>query len=118
VKIRLDSVDPFWPELHMTFDRDLILIGGGGKVHLRIDDRWVSRLHCEIRRENGGLMVRDLRSRNGTLVNGKLVKFSALLPGDRLTIGVRTLRVSYRRCGRQTTIASKTKEVAHVGSEP
>ena len=47
----------------------------------------VSRRHCEINQDGGVLRVRDLGSRNGTLVNGKKIADAVLNPGDTLHIG-------------------------------
>ena len=47
----------------------------------------VSRKHCEINHDGGVLRVRDLGSRNGTLVNGKKVADAVLNSGDTLHIG-------------------------------
>ena len=47
----------------------------------------VSRKHCEINADGGVLRVRDLGSRNGTLVNGKKIAEAVLNPGDTLQIG-------------------------------
>ena len=47
----------------------------------------VSRKHCEINQDGGILRVRDLGSRNGTLVNGKKIADAVLNPGDTLHIG-------------------------------
>lgn len=47
----------------------------------------VSRRHAELRRENGTWIVRDLGSRNGTLVNGRPVTEAELESMDELRIG-------------------------------
>ena len=47
----------------------------------------VSRRHCEIYTEFDTLMVRDLKSRNGTFVNDESVDESQLNAGDVLKIG-------------------------------
>lgn len=47
----------------------------------------VSRKHCEINLDKGKVTVRDLKSRNGTLVNGKPVEEAQLKAGDLLKIG-------------------------------
>ncbi|MFO8013750.1 MAG: FHA domain-containing protein [Phycisphaerae bacterium] len=63
-------------------DRDLI-----------IASTRVSRQHCDIVNEAGGLTVRDNDSGNGTLVNGRKVKEQKLQPGDQVTIGPLTFLV-------------------------
>ena len=54
----------------------------------------VSRRHAELERTpDGRWLVRDLRSRNGTRVNGEVVNEQALRPGDLVQIGQFTLRL-------------------------
>ncbi len=50
-------------------------------------DASVSRKHCVLRREDGRFQVKDLESRNGTLVNGLAVKEQWLRHGDEIAIG-------------------------------
>ncbi|MBC8377740.1 MAG: FHA domain-containing protein [Planctomycetes bacterium] len=47
----------------------------------------VSRRHCEISQDFGKISARDLRSRNGTLVNGQPIEETQLKAGDVLKIG-------------------------------
>lgn len=47
----------------------------------------VSRRHCEIYTEFDKLMIRDLKSRNGTFVNNESVDEAQLKAGDVLKIG-------------------------------
>lgn len=47
----------------------------------------VSRRHCEISQDFGKITVRDLRSRNGTLVNGQPIEETQAKAGDSLKIG-------------------------------
>ena len=97
MKITIESIDPFQPSVHLTLDQLPILIGRDGDAHVKLQDRWVSRRHCEICADHGSLIIRDLKSKHGTLLNGEVVQRSPLLPGDRLTVGIRTFCVSYRK---------------------
>ena len=55
---------------------------------LPIVDPSVSRKHCLLRREEDGrFQVRDLESRNGTVVNGVAVKEQWLHHGDEIAVG-------------------------------
>jgi pSer/pThr/pTyr-binding forkhead associated (FHA) protein len=48
----------------------------------------VSRRHAELRRDGGRWLLRDLRSRNGTRVNGvRLLDEAEVGPGDRVSFG-------------------------------
>ncbi len=62
-------------------------IGRSHENTIEIDDLNSSRKHCQIERKAGGYLVTDLKSRNGTLVNGILVLRKELRPGDCIEIG-------------------------------
>ena len=47
----------------------------------------ISQCYCEIREQDGLLVVQDLGLRHGTFVNGRRVKQSPLRPGDTLSVG-------------------------------
>jgi len=48
-----------------------------------VDDRWVSRHHAQVRRAGDQYIVKDLDSKNGTLVNGRRISEPiALADGD------------------------------------
>jgi pSer/pThr/pTyr-binding forkhead associated (FHA) protein len=62
--------------------------GRGPECHVRPESDWVSRQHCILRVTGEGAFVRDLGSRNGTLVNGSLVLGERSLDeGDHLQVG-------------------------------
>jgi pSer/pThr/pTyr-binding forkhead associated (FHA) protein len=65
------------------------VFGRGTECHIRPNSEWVSRQHCLLRVTTGpGLFVRDLNSRNGTLVNGvRLVGERPLDHGDQIQVG-------------------------------
>lgn len=61
-----------------------------GRSHentVEIADISSSRLHCQIERKDGCYEIVDLKSRNGTVVNGVLVLRKELRPGDCIEIG-------------------------------
>jgi transcriptional regulator with GAF, ATPase, and Fis domain len=62
-------------------------VGRSQENDLTIDDINSSRRHCEIERTRSGYEIVDLKSRNGTLVNGVLVLRKELRPGDCIEIG-------------------------------
>jgi len=66
---------------------DLTIVGRGDDCDLRIPLTDVSRRHCELRIEDGKLVVGDLSSSNGTFVNNKRVTESRVRAGDLLTLG-------------------------------
>jgi pSer/pThr/pTyr-binding forkhead associated (FHA) protein len=73
----------------------VFLIGRGDQCHLRPHCRLVSKLHCAIARWAGKVVVRDLKSANGTFINGQRIEGQArVLDGDTLQVG--TLVFSFR----------------------
>jgi pSer/pThr/pTyr-binding forkhead associated (FHA) protein len=64
-------------------------LGRSPAADICVDDRWVSRDHCEIDCENESLVVRDLGSKHGTYVNGQPVTtYVQLHSGDELSVGL------------------------------
>jgi pSer/pThr/pTyr-binding forkhead associated (FHA) protein len=63
-------------------------IGRGEDCHLRPQSDLISRHHCAIIIENGACIMRDLKSRNGTLVNGEKIAGDYVLKlGDVVKVG-------------------------------
>src|SRR5262245_56303103 len=57
----------------------------------------VSRRHCVVRVRDGYVTVRDLKSSNGTQLNGEEVEGEQVVrPGDRLRVGPVTFVVEYQ----------------------
>jgi len=73
----------------------IFLIGRDRQCHLRPHCALVSKLHCAIAAWAGKVRVRDLESRNGTLLNGRPINGEALAgDGDELQVG--TLQFAFR----------------------
>lgn len=62
-------------------------IGRDSRCSLCIDKSNVSGQHCELRLEGGAWVIKDLKSRNGIMVNGSPSAGQILLPNDKITIG-------------------------------
>ena len=62
-------------------------IGRSTGAQFIVDAPLVSRLHCQLTATADALQVEDLGSTNGTFVNGKRIRASALRDGDRVTVG-------------------------------
>ena len=73
--------------------RDVVLVGRRGYCDVVIDHFSLSKRHCLLVKTDGLLVVRDLISTNGTKVKGQKVRWAALLPDDRITLGSYKLRV-------------------------
>jgi predicted component of type VI protein secretion system len=77
----------------IVIDRDLTVVGRRGFCDVMIDDPSLSKRHCVLVKTDGLLVVRDLGSTNGTKVKGQKIRWAALLPDDRLTLGSYKMRV-------------------------
>jgi len=70
-------------------------IGRGETCNLRPNSERVSREHAEFMIKNDAIQVRDLGSRNGTLVNGKPIdEATTLARGDQVAVGPLTFVVA------------------------
>ncbi len=92
-------------------------IGRGETCHLRPNSEQVSREHAEFAIIGESINVRDLGSRNGTLVNGKALTTEACQLKDRdlVQVGPLTFAVSILDASPST---GKTPSPAGVGSKP
>jgi pSer/pThr/pTyr-binding forkhead associated (FHA) protein len=94
MKAKLTVIEARSNEHKMLISDLPITIGRGSEAGVRLADSWISRCHCEIDAVDGMLVIRDLGSKHGTLVNRQQVRESTLLPGDEIMIGLTSLRVS------------------------
>ncbi|MBI2480800.1 MAG: FHA domain-containing protein [Planctomycetia bacterium] len=78
-----------------VFDRFPLVIGRSADADVTLDDRWASRRHCLIEAHGGTLVVQDLGSKHGTLLNDAIISEAVLKPGDTLCIGLTTLTATY-----------------------
>ena len=86
-----------WPVLKpMSQDQDprsirlnrlTCVVGARSRVHLPLRSPLVSRAHALIILDEDEIYIRDLASRNGSQVNGSVVREAALKVGDLLRIG-------------------------------
>ncbi|WP_348650566.1 DUF3662 and FHA domain-containing protein [Catellatospora sp. KI3] len=66
-------------------------IGRGDQANLRLPDVGISRRHARLDFDGAQVVLTDLGSTNGTMVNGQRVSAVALNPGDMIQIGTTTL---------------------------
>jgi hypothetical protein len=69
-----------------------VTIGRLPECDINLADPNVSRRHAELRPAGAGFVLTDLRSTNGTRVNGTPVSEQALRDGDVITVGATALR--------------------------
>ncbi len=75
------------------FTQSRVVLGRGREADLRIEDPNVSRKHAAVYWNEGRLMLEDLGSTNGTMVNGYPVTTAVLRPRDVVAIGESRLTV-------------------------
>lgn len=83
-----DNGDPPIP-----ITRDVTVVGRREYCDIIVSHPSLSKRHCVLVKTDGLLVVRDLASTNGTKVKGQKVRWAALLPDDRLTLGHYKVRV-------------------------
>lgn len=66
-----------------TLYRDVMIVGKSQTANIVIENRYVSRRHLRITKENGEYYIEDLESKNGTKLNGEL-----LLPGEKAQLEI------------------------------
>jgi pSer/pThr/pTyr-binding forkhead associated (FHA) protein len=87
----------------LVFPDGVYYIGRGAECHVRPNSEWVSRQHCVLRVAGPTVTLRDLGSRNGTLVNGILLEREQRLEeGDQIQVGPLVFEV--RMEGRTTDL--------------
>ncbi len=74
-------------EREVPLTGDSVSIGRSRENDVEIEDISSSRQHCRLRRIQGRWHIEDLRSRNGTMVNGILVRRQPMMVGDLIEIG-------------------------------
>jgi predicted component of type VI protein secretion system len=85
------------------------LVGRAPECKLRPNSDMVSRRHCMINLGDGKATIRDLGSRNGTLVNGqKIAGEHELRTGDKIKVGPLEFEVHL-----STSIGGKKKPKVH-----
>jgi len=82
----------------IPLERDEVILGRSLEANVRINDIQVSRRHARINtvfdaeNQTTNYILADLRSRNGTFLNGEKVVQEILQRGDKITIGDQILR--------------------------
>ena len=72
---------------------DRLLLGRHSSCDIVVNGMTVSRRHAQLVHRDGSWVIQDLRSTNGTVVNGKRVGRTVLRPGDVLTLGHQAIEI-------------------------
>jgi adenylate cyclase len=71
-----------------------LVVGRAPNSDIPVIDPTISRRHAEVECSDGGVMIRDLGSSNGTFVNGTRIDASSVGVGDVVTFGKVAFRVA------------------------
>jgi transcriptional regulator with PAS, ATPase and Fis domain len=64
-----------------------VVVGTDDTCDVVLDDPRVSRRHCALQLESHGIVLRDLGSKNGTMVGDVAVGTGTIKPGTKITLG-------------------------------
>ena len=88
-------------------------VGRGSGNPVRLHDSEVSRTHARLHPVNGGYLITDQNSSNGTYVNGQAIRTRQLANGDQIQIGRTILLYSQQEAA--SAESSVVRRVALVG---
>ena len=73
--------------------KDVTVIGRREFCDVQINHPSLSKRHAVVVMTDGLLVIRDLATTNGTKVKGQRIRWAALLPDDRVTLGAYKVRI-------------------------
>jgi DNA-binding NtrC family response regulator len=80
-------------DLEITLTKDTISIGSGADNDLVLADPTVSRRHCELQRFGDSFLLLDMKSTNGTLLDGTGIREAFVKPGSLIELGSSSIKV-------------------------
>ena len=90
---RLTVVRGKSPRREQVFTADVIRVGKAPENDVVVDEETVSRAHFELVRDGKGWLVRDLRSTNGTFLDGAEIQSAYVRAGSTIAAGAAQIRV-------------------------
>ena len=88
----------------INVDKPRLLLGRNALCDIDIVHEWISRQHAVLIRNKKSTVIVDLKSRNGTYVNGKRVKQHVLINSDVISLGDHRLKYVDPTATRRTTL--------------
>lgn len=115
----------------VEIDKDEISVGRSDQNDISLDDPAASGRHCVIVRDGNKYSIKDLRSTNGTRLNGRNIVEARLKPGDVITVGVAEMTIDgaeievepepepiTRANTTNTVIMAPVRSIASAGATP
>jgi hypothetical protein len=88
MEVKLMVLEGKHKDREIPLPETIFLIGRDRQCHIRPHCQLVSQLHCAIAAWGGKVRVRDLKSRNGTFLNGQPIRGEVVVKdGDKLQVG-------------------------------
>jgi transcriptional regulator with GAF, ATPase, and Fis domain len=91
-----------------TISGDVIRIGKAESNDVVLGEETVSRVHCEIIRDQKGHLLRDLHSTNGTFLDGAEIREAYIRAGSVITVG--TVQLKFQTYEARIEILPSEKE--------
>jgi DNA-binding NtrC family response regulator len=85
----------------------IMRVGSSASNHLRLTDRAVSRVHCELRLRNRAVQILDAGSTNGTFAEGVRITDAELVPGSVFKVGSSSIRLEAANAPTRVAISSR-----------
>lgn len=105
--------------VEFPLDQEIARIGRGDWCNLSlIRDTRVSTEHCEIWLDKQGVRIRDLESRNGTLLNGCPVFDAYVIAGATIRLGDTILELRSRKRNKRIAISYQDDSGHLIGKSP
>ncbi len=73
-----------------------LVIGRSRQADVMLNNELISRTHCQVKHTTEGVIVEDLGSTNGTMIDGKPIHRARLPVNGRLLLGTFVLKLEYK----------------------
>ena len=113
MRLRYNKLDGTQMEFHLS--EQPITIGRSSDADIVLLDDKVSRIHCGLRLWDGDFYLKDLKSRNGTFVNGERAEVTKLKSGDSIRVGSTTFTCEQELEVGQDTALQEIKDEMALG---